>query len=160
MVPPDDWTAEKLATHMAMRLDELDKRVNHRIESLKEYFDSLRAADQAAIAAALSAADGKAAAATEAAKEAVMKAEAASEKRFEGVNEFRGTLSDQQRTLMPRSEAELRFSTQDSRLGTLEKVLAERGGERRGSKEMWVLIAGVAALAIAFWRAFTASSTP
>jgi len=40
----------------------------------------------------------------EALDRAVVKAEAATEKRFEGVNEFRQQLGDQQRTFIPRSE--------------------------------------------------------
>lgn len=43
-------------------------------------------------------------AALAAAKEAVAKAEAAAEKRYESLNEFRGTLKDQQATLIPRAE--------------------------------------------------------
>jgi hypothetical protein len=53
------------------------------VDTLKEHFDALREDDQEAIAAALAAA-----------KEAVIKAEVASEKRFEGINEFRGALND------------------------------------------------------------------
>lgn len=44
--------------------------------------------------------------ALDAAKEAITKAETATEKRFDSVNEFRQTLSDQTRTFMPRTEAE------------------------------------------------------
>ena len=40
---------------------------------------------------------------------AIKKADAATEKRFEGVNEFRSTLSDQQRTFIPRPEADVRI---------------------------------------------------
>ncbi len=44
-----------------------------------------------------------------AAKEAVLKAENASEKRFESINEFRNTLRDQQANLLPRIEADKIF---------------------------------------------------
>jgi len=43
-------------------------------------------------------------AALNAQKEAVLKSEAANEKRFEGVNEFRGQLKDQAATFITRSE--------------------------------------------------------
>lgn len=66
--------------------------------SLKEYFEKRFEASDKAVAAALSAA-----------KEAVAKAENASEKRFDSVNEFRATLSDQQRNLMPRAEVEIQI---------------------------------------------------
>ena len=45
----------------------------------------------------------------DAADRAVMKAEAAADKRFESVNEFREQLRDQAATLMPRAETEARF---------------------------------------------------
>lgn len=44
---------------------------------------------------------------------AVAKAEAASEKRFESVNEFRGTLSDQVRLFIPRSVVDPIFWTRN-----------------------------------------------
>jgi TolA-binding protein len=77
------------------------------------------------------------AAALAAAKEAVAKAEAASEKRFEGVNEFRGTLSDQQRTLMPRAEAEMRMGQMEGRIGKLEQSDIQRIGQQSGSQTVW-----------------------
>ncbi len=46
-----------------------------------------------------------------AAENAVMKAENASEKRFDGVNEFRAALADQTASLMPRAEAEARIAS-------------------------------------------------
>ena len=77
-----------------------------------------------------------------AAEKAVTKAETASEKRFEGVNEFRNTLADQQRTLMPRPEAELRMGSIETSLVAIQKQLAETGGQRAGGKEMWGYIVG------------------
>jgi len=42
-------------------------------------------------------------------EKAILKAESASEKRFDGVNEFRGALSDMVGKLMPRAESEQRY---------------------------------------------------
>jgi len=77
-----------------------------------------------------------------AAKEAVLKAENATEKRFEGVNEFRNTLADQQRTLMPRAEAELRIKA-------LEDAFKVRVGESSGFKSGWALAIGIILFAVA-----------
>jgi hypothetical protein len=49
-----------------------------------------------------------------AADKAVAKAEAAAERRFESVNEFRGQLSDQAASFMPREVADTRLSKLES----------------------------------------------
>lgn len=48
-------------------------------------------------------------------EKAVSKAETATEKRFDSVNEFRGTLNDQAATLLPRAEANARFDALDAK---------------------------------------------
>lgn len=53
--------------------------------------------------------DAKTTLALAAADKAVTKAEIATEKRFEGVNEFRATLADQAARLLPREEAASKF---------------------------------------------------
>jgi hypothetical protein len=88
-------------------------------------------------------------AALSAAKEAVTKAELASDKRFEGVNEFRGALNDQQRTLIPRAEAELRFNGNEARLATLERLHSESKGGRRGGRETWGYLVGAIGVLLA-----------
>lgn len=55
-------------------------------------------------------------------KEAVTKAEIATEKRFDSVNEFRNTLKDQAATLLSRGEAEARFKGQDEKLEGISRV--------------------------------------
>jgi hypothetical protein len=65
---------------------------------LREYFEALRESDQRAIGAALDAAKEAVAAALAAAEKAVLKAERAAELRFDAVNEFRATLTDQAAT--------------------------------------------------------------
>ncbi len=68
------------------------------LETLKEHYDSRFDAQEKAVMAALAAAE-----------KAVIKAETAAERRFESVNEFRGQLTDQAATFMPRLEAEQRI---------------------------------------------------
>lgn len=80
------------------------------------------------------------------AREAVSKAEAASEKRFEGVNEFRATLADQQRTLIPRSEAEALLRGLAEKIGKIEGEMTEIRGSRVGTKEGWGYAVGVIGL--------------
>jgi len=75
--------------------------------SLREYVDIRFDAQEKAVLSALAASD-----------RAVNKAEMASEKRFDSVNEFRAALNDSARLLMPRLEAE-------QRMGGLEKTITE-----------------------------------
>ncbi len=79
-------------------IDANDKAYNQRFENNTE-----------ATKAALASAD-----------RAVIKAEAATEKRFDNVNEFRNTLADQQRTFIPKAEAELSFRGIVDRIDKLE----------------------------------------
>ena len=71
-------------------LDERDRR-----------YAELRAADQESLKLALNSQEKAVAAALAAADRAVSKADFATEKRFDAVNEFRATLSDQAAHLMP-----------------------------------------------------------
>lgn len=121
------WTFETLLKHLVALIDANDKRYEQR------FGDSKIAVD-----AALSAA-----------KEAVVKAETASEKRFEGVNEFRAALGDQQRTLMPRIEAEVRMNVLDQKIAALEKTATASVGRQAGASNLWGWIAGVVGIALA-----------
>lgn len=90
-------------------------------------------------------------------KEAVSKAEVASEKRFEGVNEFRATLADQQRTLIPRMEAEALMRALAEKIGKIEQEMTEHRSSKTGVKEGWgfaVGVAGFVALLIGLAMAF------
>ena len=88
-------------------------------------------------------------AALAAADRAVSKAELAADKRFESVNEFRKTLDDQQRTLMPRPEVNVMFGGLTDKIGALkeqmEGLLAERAGLRGG----WGYAVGVVGFILA-----------
>ena len=89
------------------RIDALQTLLNEREDRTKERF----AAMDKQVNAALASSD-----------KAVNKAELATEKRFEGVNEFRETLRDQAATLMPRVE----YNVQHRALEDLVSNIAER----------------------------------
>lgn len=86
------------------------------------------------------------AAALAAAKEAVVKAEAAAEKRFDSVNEFRNTLKDQQQTLLPRTEATVQFRIMQERLDSIEGRLTLIQGRNEGASWLWGIVLGLAGL--------------
>jgi len=126
------WTIDTLKEHTDVRLvlvrEQLEAISRERFALINQRFVDA----EKSVAFALTAA-----------KEAVTKAEAASEKRFEGVNEFRATLGDQQRTLMPRAEAELRMKSMEDQIAAIQRANVEQFGKSTGSKELWGWIVGV-----------------
>lgn len=92
-----EWTVETVRIHLQQQLDDMREMLSERFNTQTKAVDAAFAAQQAAITAAA----------------------AASERRFEGINEFRAQLSDQAATLMSRAEATVRLD------GLNEKVEAE-----------------------------------
>lgn len=92
------------------------------VDTLKEYVEALRSDDQKAVQAALLAA-----------KEAVIKAETATEKRFESVNEFRQQLGDQSNTFLPRPEYNAQHKALEDRVTDLTDRMNKTDGAKSGS---------------------------
>jgi len=126
------WSLSTLYTHFTSLLKAQDERVAIALAAQKE---SAIAQKEAVMVAHL------------AAKEANNKAETGVDKRFNGVNELRGLVEDQQRTFMPRSECELRINAQDDRLAKLELQLAQRQGQNQGLGLGWSILLGAGGLA-------------
>jgi hypothetical protein len=76
-------------------------------------------------------------------EKAVLKAEAATERRFEGVNEFRQTLADQQQTFIGRSEADARFTSMEEKLSIVIGQVSNADGRRTGADSLRTLIFGL-----------------
>jgi len=75
---------------------------------------------------------------------AVTKAEMASEKRFDAVNEFRATLADQQRNLMPRAEVEIMMKSINEKVDALNVLTIAKQSEGLGQKQGMGTIAVIA----------------
>lgn len=123
---------------------ELLSVANERERSMNQRFADTEKAVSAALAAA---------------KEAVAKAEAAAEKRYESLNEFRGTLRDQQAMLMPRAEVSALLKAIEDKQRSSDDRLNQLIS--RGEGINWIIgligamIGGVAGLAVAVaavWR--------
>lgn len=117
------WTIETVREHVLSLLAERDRQYDQRF-----------IAQEKAVQTAMNAAE-----------RAVSKAETAAEKRFDAVNEFRATLADQQRTLMPRAEAELQFG----RITSLEKELTTMRGHGSGIHSGWGYAIGLVGIILA-----------
>jgi hypothetical protein len=99
--------------------------------------------------------------------EAISKSDMAGEKRFESVNEFRSTLTDQAATFMPRAEAVSKLDSISDRVTKIEGVIYTGAGTLSGQKEsktdsrneilLWIsiimMVVGVGAFLFNFLRA-------
>ncbi len=127
------WTLATLHHHLNRLLDERDAKYEIRFRGVEE----------AARAAATVGAD------------AAARIERATEKRFESVNEFRQTLSEQAATLMPRAETETlnrvvtdKISALDTRLNATDARLTRLEGRGSGMAAGWgYLVAAIGAVA-------------
>ena len=94
-VPGGAWTTETALAYMQVQYDLHERMSQARHDALVGLLDERSAAQKAAIEAALASA-----------KEAVAKSEESNETRFRSADEFRGRLSSQAATLLPRAEYE------------------------------------------------------
>lgn len=122
------WTIDTLHQHFTTRLAEKDLRDQQRFE-----------AQSSAIAAALLAAE-----------KAVSKAEAASEKRFEAVNEFRAQLADLVARLLPRIEYDAAHAAVIERINALAARVDKTEGRSGGFNAGWGYLLGAAGIVLAF----------
>lgn len=102
-----------LREHLQRQLDSQVAAIHRRIDQLIDLLDEryeVQKADALRVA--------------KEAQEALDKAERATEKRFDSVNEFRAQLNDQAHTFMPRTESISRHERTQEQLATIESHLA------------------------------------
>jgi chloramphenicol 3-O-phosphotransferase len=118
-------------------LREADLRHEQRFRGQNEAVTTALASAEKAVNAALAAAD-----------RAVLKAEGASDKRFDSVNEFRSSLNDMVRDLLPRKEADQRFTGITEKLDEVMRRQDKSEGTGGGLKAGWgYLVAGIITIA-------------
>jgi hypothetical protein len=132
-----------------------DLRYQQRFEAQSDALSAAFLSQQTAMQTAFTVAEKAVQAALAAADRAVSKAELAADKRFESVNEFRKTLDDQQRTLMPRAESDRALSALADKWTSLKEQTDGLVAERVGIKGGWgyaVGLVGFIALLYAFFK--------
>lgn len=132
-----EWTINTLREYLIAIIGANEKAALQRFESNTIAIQAALAAQKELVYVAQSAAD-----------KAVQKAEVASEKRFEGVNEFRAQLGDQQRTLMPRAEVEVLLKALSDRIKVVEEATTDKRAVSRGVSQGWGWAVGVAGLVV------------
>lgn len=95
------------------------------LDTLKEHLESRIVSTEKSVTIAMAAAD-----------KAVTKAEVATEKRFDGVNEFRNAMKDQQGTFADKTQTDFRLASIE---GRLEKI----GGVSLGVTISTAVVAGL-----------------
>lgn len=123
--------------------------------TLREHIEAIIAANDRRYEERFIAANAAVTTAMTAAKEAVLKAEAATESRFAGVNEFRATLSDQQQRFIARSEVEVMRSAMTEKVDGLTKTVERLMAQRQGATTGWgyaVGVVGFVALIYTFFK--------
>ena len=89
------WTVDALQKYTVQRIDDLVMLLDERHQAQSKAIEAAFMAQQSAMRTAFDAADKAVQAALTAVEKASDRAEAASDKRFESVNEFPGQLADQ-----------------------------------------------------------------
>lgn len=110
---PHGWTVDTLEINLSGKIEALDRFCVTSFAQSKERVDMALAASDKAIS----------------------KAEQATEKRFEGVNEFRATLADQAALLLPRSEFQVQQNAIAEKLSTLTEIVTKLEARLLGKGE-------------------------
>jgi len=165
--PKEGWSIQTALDYVLALIAAADKRYEQRFEASEKALDigfesqktaviAAFASQKSAIDAAFSAQKDAINAALASADRAVTKAELATEKRFESVNEFRATLDTQQRTLIPRSEVAVIQDGLNEKIAQLTKAVdelrsvnANRAFEHRGVRDGWGYAVGAVGFLLA-----------
>lgn len=119
--------------------------------SLREYVDMRFDAYERANESRFTAQEKAVSAALFSADRAVSKAEASTERRLEGMNEFRNALGDYSRTLMPRPEAEGMIKAVTEKIDALTKRVNAKEERSGGRGDLWGwIVAGIVAMSALF----------
>ncbi len=148
------WTADQLRAHFEGLLAARDSAVNsmlaERTRRFEERFTNVneRVADlDMRLSWRFEAAEKAVAAAFESNQAAIEKSEAATERRFESVNEFRAALGDVTHRSMPRAEADVRFQSFTDELHKVDKRMEAMTGKAAGAQLSWGYLVGAVGMA-------------
>ena len=140
----NQWTLDTLLTHLQEKISDIEIRTDERFNLSKIAVDAALAASEKAINAAMAAAE-----------KAVSKAEIASEKRFDAVNEFRETLTDQQITFARKDTVDFQIKAINDKLDAIILQNSSSISTHLGFNSAWVLfLGGTTLIATAIAAAF------
>lgn len=129
------WTTDTLKENLENEICSVRKQIGESDRRYEQRFDGQEKATNVAL---------------QSAKEAVTKAEAATEKRFESVNEFRAALADQSNTLLTRNEYDTNHKAIIDKVDDVTRRVAAIENSSKGSQlaigKIYAAIAAVGAI--------------
>jgi hypothetical protein len=135
-----EWTVDTLYIHLSRVINDLSHKFDRELEAR----DKLAKSDRQVLDVSIKAVEDKAGLAQVSSKEAVLKAENATEKRFESVNEFRSTLTDQANRLATKDEFKQFQNSVNGKMNELTARIGKIEDLKQGSEgSKTALIAGV-----------------
>ena len=144
-----EWTVETLREYLIALVDSNDRKYSDRFMASQDAVNAAFITQQTAMQTALVAQKLAVDTALAAADRAVAKAEIATEKRFEAVNEFRAVLTSQQVTFVTHNEVNLMMRTLTEKvdlntkgIADMQTAVANNIGQKSGIKESWVYVLG------------------
>jgi hypothetical protein len=155
------WTVDTLREHLTTLTTQLRAAFEAADFAADVRNEQRFTAQQQAIKDALTSQKEAVAAALVAAEKAVLVAETNAEKWRGAANEWRGAMNDRERTLMPRSEAEQRYSSITNRqeqsdktnteaIKMLTAVVEKSAGRREGLMIVFAVVAALATVVTIF----------
>jgi predicted nucleic acid-binding Zn-ribbon protein len=145
----DNCPENRLCDLAKVKFVELEKRYEDRFAAQKEALFRLEQRYEERFLAqkeAISKAEQSAEERFVAQKEAISKAEQGAEERFRSVNEFRAVLTEQQRTLITRSELEAKLESIYEKIDSLKSSTLMAEGTGKGTHAVWGYIMGAIGL--------------
>jgi hypothetical protein len=130
----------------AQRFEAQQKAVDAALIAQDKATAAAFAAAEKAVAAALSAQEKATNAALLAANTAMQKADTANEKRFDGVNEFRGQLKDQAATLASRAELTILSKALSDKIDAITTEQTQMRARAEGANNLWTILGGIVVL--------------
>lgn len=128
-----DWTIGTLKEYIERRLTDQDKAADAALIATQKATEAALIAAQKATESALVSTQKATESALLASKEAVVKAETATDKRFDSVNEFRAQLADQTATFIARPEYSAGHKSLEDKVTTLTDRVNIHDGITKGS---------------------------
>jgi len=128
------WTVDTLKVYVESRLNQIAAEMEVQKVAYSNYIDAVRTEMTAAFLSS---------------EKAIAKAESASDRRFESVNEFRAQLTDQATKFMPRAESEARHAAMAEKLAIQQARLDKMEGRGSGLNAGWAYLIAAVGLAAA-----------
>ena len=116
------------------------------IVSLKDHFKTLLSDEKLRVNERFELQDRAVQSALASAERAVSKAETATDKRFESMNEFRSALSDQTKDFMSRREYDVAHQNLVDKIDNLGKIINANQGRGAGYNQSWGIFVSLATL--------------